>query len=106
VRFANPDELRDYGAGAWGGSAVRVGEDEAFEESVFLGLRLSEGVEVATLRERFGDERVSACEADVRDMVEGGLMESRDGRWRLTLRGRMVSSEVFGRLLEARVVAV
>jgi hypothetical protein len=27
-----------------------------------------------------------------------------DGRWRLTLRGRMVSSEVFGRLLETVAV--
>jgi len=103
VRFANVDELRDYGAETWGGNVVRVGADEAFEESVFLGLRLSEGVDVAALRERFGNTRVSACEADVRDMVEGGLMESGDGRWRLTLRGRMVSSEVFGRLLETRV---
>jgi oxygen-independent coproporphyrinogen-3 oxidase len=101
VRFANPDELRDYGAATWGGSVVRVGKDEAFEESIFLGLRLSEGVNVAALRERFGDARVSACEMGVRNMVEGRLMESVDGRWRLTLRGRMVSSEVFGRLLEA-----
>jgi oxygen-independent coproporphyrinogen III oxidase len=102
VRFANVDELREYGAGTWGGSVVPVGDDEAFEENIFLGLRLSEGVDVAALRARFGDARLSACEADVRDMVEGGLMESDDGRWRLTLRGRMVSSEVFGRLLEAR----
>jgi oxygen-independent coproporphyrinogen-3 oxidase len=102
VRFANPDELKDYGADSWGGNVVQVGVDEAFEESIFLGLRLREGVDVAGLRERFGDARVSDCEADVRDMVEGGLMESDDGRWRLTLRGRMVSSEVFGRLLEER----
>jgi oxygen-independent coproporphyrinogen-3 oxidase len=100
VRFANRDELRDYGANTWGENIVRVGEDEAFEESIFLGLRLSDGVDVAALRERFGDARVMACKPDVHDMVEGGLMESHDGRWRLTLRGRMVSSEVFGRLLE------
>jgi oxygen-independent coproporphyrinogen-3 oxidase len=99
VRFANPDELRDYGAAAWGGKVVRVGEDEAFEESVFLGLRLREGVSAEALRERFGAERVAACEDAVCEMVDGGLMESCDGRWRLTLRGRMVSSEVFGRLL-------
>jgi len=103
VRFANPDELRDYNERTWGGSVVRVGQDEAFEESIFLGLRLTEGVDVRALRERFGEARVSACEGDVRDMVEGGLMESGDGRWRLTLRGRMVSSDVFGRLLEERV---
>jgi oxygen-independent coproporphyrinogen-3 oxidase len=104
VRFANPDEMRDYDENAWGGSVVRLGEDEAFEESMFLGLRLSEGVDVEALRERFGSERVRGCEDAVRELVEGGLMEDGDGRWTLTLRGRMVSNEVFGRLLE--VVAV
>jgi len=42
---------------------------------------------------------VDACEEAVEEMVEGGMMEARDGRWFLTLRGRVVSSEVFGRLL-------
>jgi len=99
VRFSNPEEMRDYCAAAWGGNVVRVDEDEAFEESMFLGLRLREGVSLEALRERFGVERVAACDDAVREMVEGGLMQSGDGRARLTLRGRMVSSEVFGRLL-------
>ena len=103
VRFANPDELRDYGEGACGGNVVRVGKDEAFEESVFLGLRLVEGVSVCRLRAMYG-ARVDACADAVRDLVEGGLMVSGDGRWGLTLRGRMVSSEVFGRLLETVAV--
>jgi oxygen-independent coproporphyrinogen-3 oxidase len=99
VRFSNPEELRDYSATAWGGNVVPVDTDQAFEESVFLGLRLREGVSLEALREQYGAERIAACEDAVREMVEGGLMESGDGRWRLTLRGRMVSSEVFGRLL-------
>ena len=99
VRFANADELTEYDERSWGGNLVRVGLDEAFEESVFLGLRLAEGVCAATLRAEFGDVRVSACEAEVEEMVKGGMMTAVDGRWRLTLRGRMVSSEVFGRLL-------
>jgi oxygen-independent coproporphyrinogen-3 oxidase len=100
VRFANAEEMRDYGESSWGGGVVNVGDDEAFEESLFLGLRLREGVDVAALRERFGVARVLGCESSVRDLVEGGLMSADDGRWRLTLRGRMVSNEVFGRLLE------
>jgi oxygen-independent coproporphyrinogen-3 oxidase len=100
VRFANPEEMRDYDEATWGGNVVRVGADEAFEESMFLGLRLSEGVEIESLRERFGNERVRGCEDAVRELVEGGLMAEAHGRWTLTLRGRMVSNEVFGRLLE------
>jgi len=99
VRFANADELKGYGSGTWGGDVVRVRVDEAFEESVFLGLRLNEGLGVGALRERFGSVRVDACEEAVAEVVEGGMMEARDGRWFLTLRGRVVSSEVFGRLL-------
>jgi oxygen-independent coproporphyrinogen-3 oxidase len=100
VRFANPDELRDYDEAAWGGKVVRVGSDEAFEESLFLGLRLREGVDISALRERFGSWRVRECESAARELVEGGLLLDADGRWTLTLRGRMVSNEVFGRLLE------
>ena len=99
VRFANADELKAYGPASWGGDVVRVGVDEAFEESVFLGLRLNAGLDVGALREQFGRARVAACEEAVEEMVEGGMMEARDGRWFLTLRGRVVSSEVFGRLL-------
>jgi len=106
VRFANADALMDYGSGTWGGNEVRVGGDEAFEESVFLGLRLIEGLDVAALRQRFGAARVAACEGAVEEMVEGGMMVSRDGRWALTMRGRIVSSEVFGRLLVGEACAV
>ncbi len=100
VRFANPEELREYSAKTWGGNVVPVERNSAFEESIFLGLRLREGVSVQVLQNQFGRERVDACGDAVRDLIEGGLVELSDGRWRLTLRGRMVSSEVFGRLLE------
>ena len=99
VRFANAEELKGYSPATWGGDVVRVGLDDAFEESVFLGLRLNEGLDVGALRERFGRARVEACEEAVEEMVEGGMMEAREERWFLTLRGRVVSSEVFGRLL-------
>jgi len=34
-------------------------------------------------------------------LIVDGLMTEEDGCWRLTLRGRLVSNEVFGHLLEA-----
>jgi len=48
VRFANADELSAYD-GSGPTEVTRVGEIEAMEESVFLGLRLCEGVDVALL---------------------------------------------------------
>ena len=98
VRFANADELDGYDADV-GGERDRGGEREAFEESVFLGLRLNEGLSVAHLHDRFPDIWVRACEERVEHLAREGLMLVEDGRWKLTRRGRLVSSEVFGELL-------
>ncbi len=97
VRFANGDQLAAYGGGPC--EVTRVDENAALEESLFLGLRLREGVAVSALRERFG-KKVDACEEAVREMVEGGMMTDDGKRWTLTPRGGMISNVVFGRLLE------
>jgi len=92
VRFANADELGSY-SGAFVGEPVWVGETEALEERVFLGLRLSEGCSLPL-----------EVEAGARELVAEGLMWFREGRWGLTVRGRLVSNEVFGSLLEGVAV--
>lgn len=102
VRFANAEELADYEPGT-GGEVTEVGDREAFEECVFLGLRLNEGLEVGAMRRRFAAEWVSECEERMRELVGAGLMWVAGGRWGLTLRGRLVSSEVFGELLAVGV---
>jgi oxygen-independent coproporphyrinogen-3 oxidase len=102
VRLANPDGLADYDAGA-PAEVTRVGQREAFEETVFLGLRMWEGVAVAGLREGFVWEWVREFEAAAWELIEEGLMVAEDGCWRLTQRGRLVSNEVFGRVLEGVV---
>jgi oxygen-independent coproporphyrinogen-3 oxidase len=98
VRFANAEELTAYSV-AGGAEVVRVGEREAFEETVFLGLRMNEGVSVARLRSEFAREFVAPCEAAAVELMEAGLMTEVDGLWRLTARGRVISNEVFGELL-------
>lgn len=98
VRFANADELEAYDAGTRD-EITEVGEREAFEESMFLGLRLNEGLSVERLRERFPATWVQDCEERVGCLAREGLMLVEGGRWTLTRRGRLVSSEVFGELL-------
>jgi oxygen-independent coproporphyrinogen III oxidase len=98
VRFANADELEEYDACA-GHEISEVGEREAFEESVFLGLRLNDGLSVESLRERFPSTWVRDCEERVRSLARDGLMLVEDRRWKLTTSGRLVSSEIFGELL-------
>ena len=81
----------------------RVGAEAGFEEALFLGLRLVEGVSLAALLSEFGSERVGEMLDGVEEMVEAGLCGVSDERLWLTGAGRMASNEVFGRLLLERV---
>ncbi len=97
-RWANVDELSDYRGVPALAAAETVTEREAFEETVFLGLRLVEGL---------GREALTSFPADWRQefaggvayLREAGLLQADDRGWRLTGRGRMISGEVFGELL-------
>ena len=121
VRWANGDELDGYlgsqasGARRQGSAALvqlggggepeveLIGREKAFEEAMFLGLRMNDGVDLEALRAQFGELVSRAMEA-LGDAVEAGLVV-RDGSWvRLTARGRMASNEVFGRLLVGAAV--
>jgi oxygen-independent coproporphyrinogen III oxidase len=98
VRFANPDELEGYLEGGER-EVTEVDEDAAFEEALFLGLRLNAGVSLGALEAEFGRARVAAVLPVVGEMIRGETLE-REGEWvRLTERGRMVSNEVFAELL-------
>jgi oxygen-independent coproporphyrinogen-3 oxidase len=80
-----------------------VGMERAFEEAMFLGLRMNAGVDLRGLRTEFGEGLVGDVRAALGDVEEAGLVEC-VGDWvRLTARGRMASNEVFGRLLVAAV---
>jgi len=71
---------------------------------LFLGLRMNEGVDLKRSRVEFGEKLVSGAVEAMMDVEEAGLVERADGRVRLTRRGRMVSNEVFSRLLVSELV--
>lgn len=98
VRFANPDELVDF-TGDQCREVTEISERDAFEESVFLGLRLNEGVTVGRLKGQFPQAWIDDCDQRVHQLARDGLMRVDDGRWKLTTRGRLLSSEIFGELL-------
>ena len=76
-----------------------IGHTEAFEESLFLGLRLNEGVSIDNLRQQFGEPMLRDAMESLQEVHDAGLLEIDAGRIRLTARGRMVSNEVFSRVL-------
>ncbi len=99
VRFCNVDDLDAYEARPYTEKPVRLAVQEALEESLFLGLRLNEGVSLEALQREFGADRVQPCVDALVELQKEELLEARDGMWRLTLRGRLLSNEVFSRLL-------
>lgn len=99
VRFANADSLDSYMSDSAPATMETIEDDAAFEEAVFLGLRLVEGVSLTSLRERHGEGRTSGLLRRAKDLAGAQVLCLEGDRMRLTPRGRMVSSTVFGELL-------
>ncbi|HEV2645137.1 MAG TPA: radical SAM family heme chaperone HemW [Acidobacteriaceae bacterium] len=99
MTILNGGDVSGVAASEDGGPQMRrVGREEGFEEAMFLGLRMSEGVDLEVLRGEFGGLVDGVGEA-LGDAVDAGLVVMEGGRVRLTGAGRMASNEVFSRLL-------
>jgi oxygen-independent coproporphyrinogen-3 oxidase len=75
-----------------------LNEEEARSESIFLGLRLMRGLDLAAYRARFGSDLLESYDADIDRLVEAGLIMVDEGLMRLTRRGALLSNEVFAAL--------
>jgi oxygen-independent coproporphyrinogen-3 oxidase len=80
-------------------SVESISREQAFEESIFLGLRLNEGIDLNTLQSQFGERLMQDAIASLGEIEQAGLLLREANRVRLTARGRMASNEVFSRLL-------
>ncbi len=99
IRFANPDELSRYAPEQLLRELTNVGEREAFEETLFLGLRLDEGVSLSRLQQDFAPNFVAPAIDAASELIRDGLMIEHNGYWQLTLRGRLISNDVFTNLI-------
>lgn len=81
----------------WAGSEV-IGPAEAIEEAVMLGLRLSEGLDLASVERRCGRR---ADPDRIGGLISQGLVCERSGRLIPTRRGRLVNDLVVQGVLEA-----
>jgi oxygen-independent coproporphyrinogen-3 oxidase len=79
----------------------RIAPELALGETVMLGLRLMEGIDLDELSARFGVDARRLFAAPMRETEDMGLTEVGDGRLRLTRRARLLGNEVFRRFLEA-----
>ncbi|MEK7354373.1 MAG: radical SAM family heme chaperone HemW [Chloroflexota bacterium] len=80
-----------------------IGAELELAETVILGLRLDEGVRVTDIKDRYGIDVLSYYHKQIEEMAEAGLLESSQGCLQLTRRGRLLSNEVFWRLLPDEV---
>ena len=68
--------------------------EERATDALFLGLRLTEGVDVAAVERRYGVRVWERWGGELTRCVEAGLLEDDRERLRLTRRGRLLASEV------------
>jgi oxygen-independent coproporphyrinogen-3 oxidase len=100
VRFATSDALEKYVSGS-PMLKTTISRTTALEEAFFLGLRLNRGVELRELGSEFGSNTVEASRANVKDLIEQGLLQRSGDQIFLTARGRLLSNEVFQSFLQA-----
>jgi oxygen-independent coproporphyrinogen-3 oxidase len=106
VRFGNTNELSEYLAGTAKGNVEVVDRVAELEEAWFLELRLADGVSLTAMRAEFGDAAVAGFDGVVTKLVDDGLLVREDDRVALTMRGRMLSNEVFAEFIGIPVFGV
>jgi oxygen-independent coproporphyrinogen-3 oxidase len=98
VRFSSADSLDIYVA-ANGLTRTQVSPAAALEETFFLGLRLTRGVDLRDVAAQFGEDAIAGFSETIADFVGTGLMDRQGDVIRLTPQGRLLSNEVFGRFI-------
>lgn len=86
------------------GESAREGEEVIetpleIAETLFMGLRLSEGVEFEGFQHRFGRDLSTLYGPQLGELVAWGLLEVNGRGIRLTPRGRLLGNEVFEKFL-------
>jgi oxygen-independent coproporphyrinogen-3 oxidase len=84
----------------------RLDAATAMADTLILGLRLNDGVDEVAFAARHGSTIEDLHGSLIAEFVGYGLLERASGRLRLTPRGRLLSNELFQRLLPESVMEV
>lgn len=106
VRFSTSDALDEYLNGV-SYEATTISPESALQEEFFLGLRLNRGIDLANLAARYGFKEMTVFRCDISELMSDGLLEQQDDVIHLTVRGRLLSNEVFERFIanESKAIA-
>ena len=107
-RYTNPAGLAEY-IKSWGNGIPKVIEDGLLggktdmdlevRETIFLGLRLIEGIDLAALDQRFGIDVKKKYESEIEELIENNLLEIKGTNLKLTKKGLFLADEVFLRFV-------
>lgn len=100
ARYANKSQISDYLEAIETGISPMswrepIGIDQALQETLFLGLRLTEGIDLTQLNGTYSPEVLSKYTACFQDLADQGLITRNDERIRLTALGMLLSNEIF-----------
>jgi oxygen-independent coproporphyrinogen III oxidase len=108
-RWANERQPRDYirlldgsertQPPRWLESSEEPDAAREMSDAIILGLRLTEGLSLDRLSERFGIDVGERYVEEIADLRRLRLLDSSDGRIRLTEHGRLLGNEAFERFL-------
>jgi len=100
LRATTTGDLAAYLAGtAAGHETAWLGPAQQLEEAWFLGLRRNAGVRIAALRKEFGPQAIEPSLAVAQRLAGEGLLTIQRGTVCLTVRGRLISNDVFAEFL-------
>jgi oxygen-independent coproporphyrinogen III oxidase len=78
-------------------SVTKLNEEVRFREALIMGMRLTEGVNLRSLGERYCMDAEAFVAETIGDLQEAGLFLLEDQLLRLTPRGRLLSNVIFSR---------
>jgi len=105
VRFSTADSLDGY-LGNQPLKRTEISAQSALEETLFLGLRLTQGVDLRELSAEFGQQAVLEVQETITELVQAGMLSLERAVIRLTERGRLLSNEVFERFIQVEHEAI
>ena len=99
-RWFNRREVREYEAELKAGRLPLIEEEnlsieEVLGEALFLGLRLTAGIDLEEFSARYGTRAEHYYKRPLKRLCKQGLVEISEGRLRLTRRGILLGNEVF-----------
>ena len=96
-RYANTRDTAAYVDSIRESGSAEISREtiNAESEFIFLGLRLTRGINLAVFETRFGNDLPSTYRAELDRLTNAELVEISDGHLKLTGKGMLFSNEVF-----------